>query len=71
MRARRKFSAGRQSRHFACPFQAADDAMQMDIHITLYPVYTTKKGPPCYGNSPKNALRLQQCFFSHSVEVRD
>jgi len=32
-----------QSRHFACPFQAADDGMQMGVHITLYPFYTTKK----------------------------
>ena len=38
-----KFSIERQSRHFACPFQAADDIMQMGVHIRLYPFYTTKK----------------------------
>jgi len=32
----RNFSIDRQSRHFACTFQAADDAMQMGVHITLY-----------------------------------
>ena len=39
----RIFSIDRQSRHFACPFQAADDTMQMRVHITLYPFCTTKK----------------------------
>jgi len=40
---RRNFSRGGESRHFACPSQAADDTMQMDVHIMLYPFYTTKK----------------------------
>jgi len=31
----------------------ADDAMQMDVHKTLYPFYTTKKVPHCYGNNHK------------------
>jgi len=39
----RNFSIDRQSRHFAFPFQAADNIMQMGVHITLYPFYTTKK----------------------------
>ena len=26
-----------------------------------------KENPPCYGNSPKNGLLWQQCFFSHRV----
>ena len=30
---------------FACPFQVSDDAMQMDVHKTLYLFYTTKKMP--------------------------
>jgi len=38
-----KFFQGGQSRQFAYPFQVADDAMQMDVHKTLYPFYTTKK----------------------------
>jgi len=45
--------------------------MQMGVHITLYPFYTTKENDPCYGNSPKNALRWQQGFFSHRIKVRD
>jgi len=32
----------------------ADDEMQMDIHTTLYPFYTTKKMPNVtYGNNIK------------------
>jgi len=32
-----------QRRNFAYPLQVADDAMQMDVHKTLYPFYTIKK----------------------------
>jgi len=32
-----KFFQGWQRRNFAYPFQVADDAMQMDVHKTLYP----------------------------------
>jgi len=35
MRVRRKCSRREQRRHFAYPFQVADDAMQMDVHKTL------------------------------------
>jgi len=38
MGAQINFSTG-QRRNFAYPFQVADDAMQMDIHKTLYPFY--------------------------------
>jgi len=48
-----------QRRHFVYLFQVADDAMQMDVHKTRYPFYTTKNAP-CYSNSQKNALRCQQ-----------
>ena len=34
---------GGQRQHFAYPFQVADDAMQMDVHKTFYPFYTTRK----------------------------
>jgi len=34
----RKFSRGKR-RNFAYPFQVADEAMQMDVHKTLYPFY--------------------------------
>ena len=30
-----------------------------------------KENDPCYGNSPKNALRWQQRFFSHRIKGRD
>jgi len=39
MGVRRNFSRGWQRRNFAYPFQVADDAMQMDVHKTLYPFY--------------------------------
>ena len=38
MGAQINFSTG-QRPNFAYPFQVADDAMQMDIHETLYPFY--------------------------------
>jgi len=34
-----KFFQGWQRRNFAYPFQVADDAMQMEVHKTLYPFY--------------------------------
>jgi len=37
----------------------ADDAMQMDVHETLYPFYT-EENTPCYGNNHKKTLRWQQ-----------
>jgi len=49
----RKFSIDRQSRHFACQFQAADDTMQMGVHIRLYPFYTTKKMTHVTATVPK------------------
>jgi len=45
MGVRRYFSREGRIRHFAYPFQVANDAMQMDVHKTLYPFYTTKKRP--------------------------
>jgi len=41
MGVRRKFSRGGQSRHFAYPFQVADAVMQIDVHKTHYPFYTS------------------------------
>jgi len=32
-----KYFQGWQHRHFAYPFQVANDAMQMYVHKTLYP----------------------------------
>ena len=45
MGVRRHFSKGVKRSYFACPFQFADDAMQMDVHEMLYPFKTTKKTP--------------------------
>jgi len=30
-----------------------------------------KENDPCNGNSPKNALRWQQCFFPHRIKLRN
>jgi len=37
---------GGQTRYFAYPFHVADDAMQIHVHKTLCPFYTTTKMPP-------------------------
>ena len=58
----RNISIDLQSRHFACQFQDADDRIQMGVHIT-FSLLHHKENDPCYGNSPKNALRWQQDFF--------
>jgi len=42
----KNFSRGGQTRCFAYPFHAADDAMQMHVHKTLCPFYTITKMPP-------------------------
>jgi len=42
-----------QRRYFAYPFEIADYAVQIDVHKTLCPFYTTKKSAPCYDNSHK------------------
>jgi len=36
---------GGQKRHFACQFQVADDATQLDVRKTLYPFCAIKKMP--------------------------
>jgi len=41
---RRNFFRG-QKRHFACQFQIADDATQIDVRKTLYPYCAIKKMP--------------------------
>ena len=37
-----KFFQGGQRRHFACIFQVADDAMQIDVHKTHYSFYAKR-----------------------------
>jgi len=59
----RNFSIDRQSRHFACPFQAADDRIQIGVHITLYPFYTTKKIINVTATVPKMHFVGSKIFF--------
>jgi len=47
-------------RHFAYNFQGADDAVQMDLHKTLYHFYTTKMMTHVTVTITKNALWWQQ-----------
>ena len=69
MGVRKKFSTGRQSRHFACPFQAADDINANRSSHNALPLLHHKENDPRYSNSPRNALRWQQCFFSHRIKL--
>jgi len=45
MGVRRNFFKGGQRRDFAYHFQVAEDAVQMNVHKTLYPFFTTKEMP--------------------------
>jgi len=53
MGVRRNFFREGQCRHFAYPFEVADNAMQMDVNKTLFyttktfsTIYTAKKNSP-------------------------
>ena len=48
-----------QRRPFPYPFYVAIDAMQMDVHKTLHPFYTTKKIPHVMAAVAKHWLRWQ------------
>ena len=63
------FFQGRQRRHFGCPFQAADDTNANRRSHNALPLLHHKENDPRYCNSPKNALRWQQCFFSHRIKL--
>jgi len=68
----RSFSIDWQSRHFACLFQAADDTMQMGVHITLCPFYTAKKMTQhLTATVPKMRFVGSKVSFSHRIKVRD
>jgi len=56
---RRNFFSGETS-IFANPCQVADDAMQMDVHETLYPSTRLhhKVNVPCYDNNHKKCASL-------------
>ena len=70
MGVRKNFSTGRQSRHFGCPSQAADDTNANRRSHNALPLLHHKENDPRYCNSPKNALRCQQCFFFTSYKTR-
>jgi len=57
------FSIDRQSRHFACPFQATDDTMQMGVRITLYRIYATKKITHVTATAPKMRFVGSKVYF--------
>jgi len=67
----RNFSIDRQSRHFACLFQAADDTMQMGVHIRLYHFYTTKKITHVTATVSKMRFVGNKVSWQHRIEVRD
>ena len=51
------FSIEGKRRHFASPFQVADDGMQMDVHKTLtHSTQTTKKMPYVTATITNNAF---------------
>jgi len=56
----RNFSSGGKRRHFDYNCRVADDAVQMDLHKTLYSFYTTKKMTHFTVTITKNALRRQR-----------
>ena len=64
-----KFFQGRQSRHFGCPFQAADYTNANRRSHNALPLLHYKENDPRYCNSPKKALPSQQCFFSHRIKL--
>ena len=80
----RNFSRGAKST-FCYPFQVAEDAMQMDVHKTLY--HRTQRSAPCYAVSTlqRKCPTLRQhfqkcaslaamvifhsCFFLHCIKL--
>jgi len=50
-------------------FQVANDAMQMDLHKTLYPLYTTKKFPHESTRSVRIILKLYSLFRWSCIRV--
>jgi len=68
MGVRRKFSRGGQHLHFADICHVADDAMQMEIHETLYRFYMTTPQRKC----PMLRQQSQKiCFVGSHSQVQD
>jgi len=62
----RNFSRREQRRKFAYPLQIADNAMQMDVHKTLYPFYRISL---CWLNLNLNLLSEMFCTLGLSEMV--
>ena len=69
MSVRKNFSRVGQVDILVVHFRLLTTRVQIDVHITLYLCYTTKKMTHVNCNSPTNALRWQQCFFSHRIKL--
>ena len=72
--ARRNFPRGGQSRPFAYPLQAVDDATQKDVHKTLHSFYTTKKMPivmatVAYSVFPLRKFYTKEMFVLVSMDI--
>jgi len=61
MGVRRNFSRGGQRRNFAYPFQVADDAMQINVHKTLYPLCPITL---CLFVEPQVLIFCLKCFLN-------
>jgi len=59
-----KFFQRGKSRHFAYPFQVADDAVRMDVHKTFYPFNTITKMPRVTATVPKMRFVGSNASFS-------
>jgi len=67
-----KFSVGRK-RHFACQFQVADDATQIDVRKTLYPFCAIRKMPnvtaTVANRVPSQKIYTEQMFVLVSMNI--
>jgi len=57
-----------QSGHFAYPFQISDNATQMDVHKSLHPFYTTKKGHNVTATDA-NSVTFKRQFYTEQMFV--
>jgi len=70
MGVRKNFSTGRQSRHFGCPFQAADDTEENRRSHNTLPFLHHKENDPHYGNSPTKCASLAAMFLFTPYKTR-
>jgi len=69
---RRNFFRG-EKRHFACQFQVADDATQIDVRKTLYPFCAIKKMPnvtaTVANTVPSKIIYTEQMFVLVTMNI--